>query len=49
VVHFDNPFRNGQAQSGSALLTGTRLIGPPEAVEYVRQILLSDAYARIRD
>src|SRR5215471_2654293 len=49
VMHFDNPFRNRQTQPGSAVLTGTRLVGPPEAVEDVDHILLRDSDARVRD
>src|SRR5215467_13383738 len=49
VMHFDNPFRNGQTQPGSTVLTGTRLIGAPKPVEYVGHILLRDSDARVRD
>lgn len=45
----DQPFGNGQAQTGTALFAGAGLIGPPEAVKHVGQVGGGDAGAGIGD
>ncbi len=47
-MHFNDPFRYGQAQTRAALFAGTSLIGSPESIEDVCQILLRNSDSCIR-
>ena len=42
-MHFNDPFRYGQAQASPSLFAGTSLVGSPESIKDVREIRLRNS------
>ena len=49
AIGLNRPFRNGQAQASSAVIAGSRLIDPVEAIKYARLKLFRNSGAVVAD